>query len=140
MRPDPSDQLAGAAHVLADLIAPLVADAYALDVLNGVIANLRMLAESLDAVAPFLLWDIDQASGVLGLAGIAVPHRDVHPFDMAALRDRHREVRGLLESSIDAVRADSDADRAATEYFRERSVRFPLVNTYRGGSLARPPR
>lgn len=140
MRPDASEQLDGAATVLEHSIAPLVDDAYALDVLNGTIANLRMLAGALDEVPGFLLWDIERTLKVLSLAGIEVPAVEVPAFDLRALRARHVEVRGLLESSIDAVRSDEAANTAAVAHFRERSARFPFVSTYRGGSLARRSR
>ena len=140
MRPDASEQLTGAAHVLDDVLAPLIDDAYALDVLHGTIANLRMLAGALDAIPGFLLWDIAGTEQVLALAEIEVPAAELEPFDLVGLRERHVQVRGLLEASIDRVRASDASNRAAIDHFRERAGRFPLVSTYRGGSLARPPR
>ena len=137
MRPEGSEQISGAAHVLEGLVAPLVDDAYARDVLDGTIANLRMLAGALDAVPLFLLWDIDRTIEVLGLAGVDVPERDVAPFDLPALRARHVEVRGLLESSIELIRSNEAANTAVIAHFRERAGRYPFVSTYRGGSLAR---
>jgi hypothetical protein len=140
MRPDESDQLRGAVHVLSDLISPLVHDPYAHDVLTSTIANLGMLAESLDTVAPFLVWDIEQATKVLELAGVHLTASDVPAFDVSALRQRHRDVRLRLEESIDIVRSHAEANIAAGAYFRERAARFPFAGHHRGGSLARAPR
>ena len=137
MRPDGSEQLTGAAHVLEGVVAPIVDDEYARDVLDGTIANLRMLAGALDAVPHFLLWDIERTIEVLDLAGISVPECEIAPFDLPALRARHVEVRGLLESSIDVVRSHEAANTAVVAHFRERAGRYPFVSTYRGGSLAR---
>lgn len=140
MRPTASEQIAGLADVLETIVVPEVDGSYPLDIANGSVANLRMLADALDAVGPFLLWDIEQTRSVLALIGSDPVDVEIPAFDMAALRARHVEVRTALETAADAIRADAAADAAMAAYIRERSSRFPFVARYRGGSLARTAR
>lgn len=140
MRPTATEQLNGLADILASIVVPEVDGVYPLDILNGSIANIQMLADALDAVGPFLLWDIEQSRAVLAMIGADVADAEVPAFDLPALRARHAEVRGALEAAVDAIRADAAADAAMAAYIRERSGRFPFVARYRGGSLARTAR
>lgn len=140
MRPTAAEQMAGLADVLGLVVVPEIDAAYPRDILEGTIATMQMLAEALDAVGPFLLWDIERSRAILSMVGIDVDEVEVPPFDMPTLRARHDEVRAALESAVDAIRADSDADAAMVAYMRERSTRYPFVTRFRGGSLARTSR
>ena len=140
MRPTASEQIAGLSDILLSIVVPEVDGAYPLDIANGTVANLRMLADALDAVGPFLLWDIEQARSVLALVGSDLDEVEIPAFDMPALRARHVEVRTALEGAADAIRVDPAADAAMAAYIRERSTRYPFVARYRGGSLARTAR
>lgn len=140
MRPTASEQIAGLVDVLQSIVVPEIDDGYSLDITAGSLATLQMLAEALDAVGPFLLWDIERSREVLAMVGVEVDDVEIPAFDMPALRARHAEVRAVLESAADAVRADAAADAAMAAYIRERSTRSPFVARYRGGSLARPAR
>ncbi len=140
MRPTASEQLSGLAGVLATSVAPSVDDAYVRDILDGTVATLEMLADVLDDVGPFLLWDIEQSQAVLAMVDVHLEEVDVPPFDLPALRARHDEVRAVLERSVDRIRSDAAADAAMVAHIRERSARYPFVGRHRGGSLARSPR
>ena len=140
MRPTASEQLAGLADILATIVVPEVDGDYPLDIANGTIANIQMLADALDEVGPFLLWDIERSRAVLALVGADVADVEVPAFDLPALRARHVEVRGALESAVDLVRADPTANAAMVDYIRARAGRYPFVARYRGGSLARTAR
>lgn len=140
MRPDANEQFDGIAHVLDTCVVDQVDDVYALDILNGSIATLRMLAATLDEVGPFLLWDIDESRRLLSMVGVEVADPEIPPFDLAALRACHREVRGVLESSVEVIRSDDTASAAFIAHVQARAARYPFVSQYRGGSLARPSR
>lgn len=140
MRPTATEQLHGLAEILSTIVVPEVDAVYPLDILNGSISNLQMLADALDAVGPFLLWDINQSRSILAMIGVDVADAEVPAFDLPALRARHSDVRGALEVAVDAIRADVAADAAMVAYIRERSSRFPFVARFRGGSLARTAR
>lgn len=140
MRPTAAEQIAGLADVIGLVVGPEIGGAYPLDILNGSISNLQMLADALDAVGPFLLWDIEQSHSILAMVGADVGEIEITPFDLPALRARHVEVRAALEAAIDRIRAEPAADTAMVAYIRERSTRYPFMARYRGGSLARTTR
>jgi hypothetical protein len=133
MRPTVSDQLAGLARALDDVVAPEVDDAYAVDVLDGVVGTLEMLAEKWTDVAPYLRWDVDATGKVLALVGVGAPPVPDDPLDVAALEARHHEVQELLVRAMPAVVDDPDARDAVVRLFRDRAERYPLAARPRGG-------
>jgi hypothetical protein len=64
MRPSVEEQLQGTCRILEDVVAPCVNDPLARTLLDGVVANLRMLTAALPGVAPFLRQD-NQTTGHL---------------------------------------------------------------------------
>jgi hypothetical protein len=131
MRPTVTEQLHGIRQVLADVVAPHVADPYPADVLAGALATLDLLAEAWAEVPSFLRWDAAETARVLGLAGIEAPPPPADPLDVEALHAHADSVRGLLESRMATVLADPDARDAAVAHVRARADRYPLA--------ARPP-
>jgi hypothetical protein len=133
MRPTVSDQLAGLARALDDVVAPEVDDAYAVDVLEGVVGTLEMLAERWADVAPYLRWDVEATGRVLALVGVASPPEPDDPLDVAALEARHHEVQTLLVGAMPAVVEQPDARALVVQLFRDRAERYPLAARPRGG-------
>lgn len=132
MRPTTAEQLDGIARILSEVVAPDVNGRYPSEILAAAIDTLHTLAAGYERVPGFLDWDTAATAEVLTLAGVAVP-------DMAdeALEDRHRRVRGTLESNMAAVMAHPEAAAAMMSQFRERIERFPLTS---GGWRAHTPR
>jgi len=140
MRPTVSEQLVGLRQVLADVVSPLVTDAYAADVLAGALDVLDVLAEGWADVPGFLRWDSAATVDVLRLAGVDAPSAPADPLDLGALQAHHREVRGLLEETAPTVLAHEEARAAAVQLFRERAERYPLATRPRGGFAAHAAR
>jgi hypothetical protein len=136
MQPDVADQLAGVARILRELVAPEVADAYTADILRGAVTTLETLAAGVDAVAPFLRWDIEATGALLASVGIETPASPGDTEDPVVLAAWHREVRGVLESAIDTIRADPAASAAAAAHFRARAAHHPLATRPRPTSTA----
>ncbi|BBX43416.1 hypothetical protein [Mycobacterium simiae] len=127
MRPTVSEQLAGVAAILTDVIADRLDDAYARDVLLGVASTLKTLSETWHAIPEFLRWDSLRTAAILELVGQAVPPHPLDSSDIRALEQHHIEVRERLEQSIPII-VKSTAGRLATAaYFRERVERFSCV-------------
>jgi hypothetical protein len=133
MRPTVSDQLAGLARALDDVVAPEVDDAYATDVLDGVVGTLEMLSERWADVAPYLRWDVEASSRVLALVGVEPPPLPDDPLDVTALEARHHEVQALLVDAMPTVVEDAEARAAVVQLFRGRAERYPLAARPRGG-------
>jgi hypothetical protein len=140
MRPTVEEQLSGIRAVLAEVVAPLVDDPYAADVLAGALATLEVLAEAGPEIVPFLRWDTAGSIAVLEMVGVDAPPGPADPLDPGALADHHDAVRALLEASVPAIRRDPAADRAFVELMTERSARYPFVARYRGGTGAHAAR
>jgi hypothetical protein len=140
MRPTVSEQLAGLRRMLAEVVAPEVADAYAADVLDGALATLDLLADAWADVPRFLRWDIEATARVLELVGVAVPPPPDDVLDLGALDARAEEVRDLLVQAMPAVVDDPRARDAAVRLFRERAERYPLAGRPRGGFAAQSAR
>ena len=140
MRPTVSEQLAGQARALTDVVAPEVGDAYAADVLEGVIATLELLAERWTDVAPFLRWDLEATGQVLALVGIDAPSPPDDALDLVALEARHHDVQELLVRAMAAIVEQAEARDAAIRLFRDRASRYPLAARPRGGFAAHAAR
>lgn len=140
MRPTVSEQLAGLRRMLAEVVAPEVADAYAADVLDDALTTLDLLAEAWAHVPSFLRWDIEATARVLELVGVAAPPPPDDVLDVVALDARAEEVRGLLVEAMPAVLDDPRARDSAIRLFRERAERYPLAGRPRGGFAAHSAR
>ena len=106
MRPTIEEQLAGTCRVLEGVVAPRIADPFARTMLDGLIANLRMLTGALPALAGFLRHD-NQAT-----AGLLATLRDAVAPDLGARID---EVMRLPEPDV----ADGAALEARNTLWRE---------------------
>jgi hypothetical protein len=142
VRPTLSEQLAGVARILAQIVAPAIHDPYPADVLGGLIATLDAIAASWTDIPAYLAWDAAEMVAVLSALGdgldadrrgaLAALADDVggDPFDIQALEDRHRALLTLLADTVAAGLPPEDAHRVAV-HLRERAARYPVVATQR---------
>ena len=112
MRPTVQEQLLGTCRILESVVTPCVADPYARTILEGLIANLRMLSGALPAVPGFLHNDNRATVALLGqlqavvspdlAASIALALARPEPdsIDMTALEQRNGDLRGLLSQAL----------------------------------------
>ena len=112
MRPTVQEQLLGTCRILESVVTPCVADPYARTILDGLIANLRMLSGALPAVPGFLHNDNRATVALLGqlqavvspdlAASIALALARPEPdsIDMTALEQRNGDLRGLLSQAL----------------------------------------
>ncbi|MCU1399334.1 MAG: hypothetical protein JWN62_2443 [Acidimicrobiales bacterium] len=128
MRPNVTEQLAGIRRILADVVAPHVADPYPADVLAGVLAVLDTLSRW-DEIPDFLRWDSERCNSILAIAGAQTVGFAGDPLDLDALAEHQRDARRALEAAMPVVLADAAARTAMVGYFRERCGRFPLAST-----------
>ena len=138
MRPTVEEQLQGTCRILEDVVAPCVADPFARTILDGLIANLRMLTDALPAVPGFLRHDNMATLRLLsnlrdalapGLAeridqAMAVPEPDV--ADGQAQDERNRLLRELLAAAVCSEGLTSDMHRAIVQHMTERASRVPM--------------
>jgi hypothetical protein len=120
MFPTVTDQLRELRRILSDVVMPEVSGAYARDTLSSALATLKMLEGSWDRVVPFLLWDNEQLSALLG-EDLARPD----PSDFTAVHQCNLELRDRL---VRLVREGS-APAPLVAYFRERIARYPFTST-----------
>ena len=142
MRPTVSEQLAGAARILAEIIAPAVHDPYPADVLGGLIATLDAIAAAWAEIPAYLAWDADKMISVLSALGDGLDadrrhtlaaladDADRDPLDIRALEGRHRALLGLLADAV-ASGLPPDETRRVAAHLRERAARYPVVATQR---------
>ncbi len=136
MRPTVSEQLAGAARLLSEVVGPEIDDSYIADVLAGVVTTLELLAKGWTQVAAFLVWDIEATRRVLELVGVEEVPAVGDPLDVVALQDRHTRVRALLERAMPDIAALPEARTAVAALFRERADRYPIPTTPWRGPVA----
>ncbi len=151
MRPTVEEQLQGTCRVLEDVVAPCVADPFARTILDGLIANLRMLTGALPAVAGFLRHDnlvtlrlLSNLRSALApdLAAridraLAEPEPDV--VDGAALEERNRRLRELLAAAACSEGLPPDMHRAIVQHMTERASRVPMRYVPTAPAPATPP-
>ena len=112
MRPSVEEQLQGTCRVLERVVSPCVTDPYARTILDGLIANLRMLTGALPAVPAFLTND-NRSTAVLlkqlqcvaapDLAlriGEALAQTEPDATDINALALRNGELRELFSQAL----------------------------------------
>ena len=135
MRPTVEEQLLGTCTILEKVVSPCVADPYARTILEGLVANLRMLTGALPAVAGFLLDDNQATAGLLvqlqaaaspELAAsiaqaLARPEPDA--ADRAALDQRNHELRELLSPALGSAALTPAMRAAALAHMTARAAR-----------------
>ena len=120
MFPTVTDQLRELRRVLDDVVMPEVTGSYARDTLTSALATLKMLEGAWDRVVPFLLWDNEQLSGLLGDDA-----ERPDPSDFTAVHQRNLALRDGLAKMVQA-----GPERAPlVAYFRERIARYPFTST-----------
>jgi hypothetical protein len=138
MRPTVEEQLLGTCTILEKVVSPCVADPYARTILDGLVANLRMLTGALPAVAGFLLDDNQATAGLLGqfqavvapdlAASIALALAQPEPdaADRAALDQRNCELRELLSQALSGAALTPAMRAAALAHMTARAARAPM--------------
>ncbi len=138
MRPTVEEQLLGTCRILEKVVAPCVADPYARTMLEGLIANLRMLTGALPAVAGFLSSDNLATAALLGqlqpvvapdlAASIALALARPEPdaADMTALEQRNCDLRELLSQALSGSGLTLAMRDAALKHMSARAARSPM--------------
>ena len=138
MRPTVEEQLLGTCRVLEKVVSPCVADPYARTMLEGLIANLRMLTSALPAVPGFLDSDNRATAGLLGqlqtvvapglAARIALALQQPEPdaTDTRALDHRNGELRELFSQALCGSALTPAMRGAALEHMSARAARAPM--------------
>lgn len=138
MKPTVEEQLQGTCRILETVVAPCVADPFARTILDGLVANLRMLTGALPAVPAFLRHDNQATARLLATLRDAVasdlavrltqaldePEPDA--ADSAALDERNRRLRELLVQAVCSERLSPGQHRAIVQHMTERASRVPM--------------
>ena len=168
MRPTVEEQLLGTCTILEKVVSPCVADPYARTILDGLIANLRMLTSALPGVPGFLNSDNRATAGLLGqfqavvapelAACIALalgrPEPDAAASDAAdstnstdstdstdvkALDQRNCELRELLSQALCDTGLTPAMHGAALAHMSARAARAPMRYVPTTSPSASPP-
>ena len=138
MRPTVEEQLQGTCRVLEGVVAPCVNDPFARTILDGLIANMRMLTGALPAVAGFLR---DDNAATLRLLeelrnGVtpelaariadATGHAEPDVADSAALEARNGLLREQLARAVCTDGLPLQSHQAIVKHFTERASRVPM--------------
>jgi hypothetical protein len=138
MRPSIDEQLLGTCRVLENVVVPCVNDPMARTMLDGLIANLRMLITALPAVPGFLRQDNETTVQLLATLASSLPAEltarmaeilnkpEPDPVDVAALDGRNASLRGLLAQAVCIEGLSADQQRAILQHMSERASRVPM--------------
>lgn len=138
MKPTVEDQLRGTCRVLESVVAPCVSDPMARTILEGLIANLRMLTGALPAVPAFMRQDNEATACLLSdLLGalpavlrervrVALAQPEPDPTDTAALDARNTLLRELLAEAVRLDDLTPAQHRAIVQHMSERASRVPM--------------
>ena len=138
MRPTIDEQLQGTCRILENVVVPAVTDPYARTMLEGVIANLRMLRGALPAVPGFLASDNRSTAELLGrLKTVVAPELaarieqalaqpEPEATDVTALDQRNGQLRELFSQALCGPRLTPDLRVAALKHMSERASRAPM--------------
>ncbi len=146
MKPSVEEQLQGTCRILETVVAPQVAEPYARTILDGVIANLRMLTAALPAVAGFLRDDnaatarlLAKLSGDDPAAALreALQAREPDVADIGALEARNRLLRGLLADIAGRDDLSPEQHQCLVRHMSDRASRMPM--RYVATAPAPPP-
>jgi len=138
VKPTVEEQLQGTCRILETVVAPCVSDPLARTILDGLVANLRMLTGAVPAVAGFLRQD--NAATVQLLAALrdslagelpsrvaqALGEPEPDAADPAALDERNRRLRELLAEAVCSEGLSPDQHRAIVKHMTERASRVPM--------------
>lgn len=138
MKPTVEDQLQGTCRILETVVAPCVGDPFARTILDGLVANLRMLTGAVPAVAGFLRQDNEATVRLLSAlrasvnAGLAervtqvLERPEPDPVDTAALDERNRNLREVLAEVVYSEGLSPEQHRAIVRHMTERASRVPM--------------
>lgn len=138
MRPSIEEQLQGTCRVLETVVAPCVNDPMARTMLDGLIANLRMLTVALPAVPSFLHQDNINTEQLLTALSDSLPadlkarvadtcnQPNPDPFNVAALDSRNATLRELLTQAVCIENLSADQHIAIQQHMSERASRVPM--------------
>jgi MoxR-like ATPase len=138
MKPSIEDQLSGTCRILETVVAPQVAEPFARSILDGLIANLRMLTEAIPQVPGFLRHDNRETEQLLqSLRGslsaemadrldALVAETEPDATDPAALDDRNRRLRDLLAGAVCLDGLTPDQHAAILAHMSDRASRMPM--------------
>ena len=138
MKPTVDEQLQGTCRILETVVAPCVADPLARTLLDGLVANLRMLTGALPAVAGFLRRDNEATRQLLEtLRGSmqsdlaarltqALSESEPDAADATALDERNHRLRELLAQAVSSEGLTPDQHRAIVQHMTERASRVPM--------------
>lgn len=151
MRPTVEEQLVGSCRILEQVVSPCVADPYARTMLQGLIANLRMLTTALPAVPGFLQNDNRATAALLGpfqavvkpelaaAIALALGRPEPEPTDTKALDQRNGELRELLSQALCGGDLTPALRAAAIEHLSARAARAPMRYVSTASTTAAPP-
>jgi hypothetical protein len=132
------EQLQGTCRILETIVAPCVNDPLGRTTLEGVVANLRMLAGALPAVPGFLRRDSQAtlqlllalrgslAEDVAARLTQALEEPEPDPVDGAALDERNRRLRELLARAVCSEGLSPEQHRAIVQYMTQRASQVPM--------------
>lgn len=138
MKPTVEEQLQGTCRVLETVVAPCVVDPLARTILDGLVANLRMLTGALPAVAGFLRHDNQTTVQLLAalrdsVAGDlaerltqALGESEPDAVDPVALDARNHQLRELLAQAVCSEGLAPEQHRAIVDHMTERASRVPM--------------
>ena len=149
MRPTVEEQLLGTCRILEKVVSPCVADPYARTMLEGLIANLRMLTGALPAVPGFLNSDNRATAALLGqlqsrvapnlgasiAQALARPEPDA--TDMTALEQRNCDLRELLSQALSGSGLTPAMRATALKHMTARAARSPMRYVSTASTLAK---
>lgn len=138
MKPSVEDQLQGTCRILETVVAPCVADPMARTILDGLVANLRMLIGAFPAVPSFLRQDNQATAQLLAAlepslerelaarvaASRAEPEPD--PADTSALDQANHRLRALLSEAVCSEGLSPDQHQTIVQHMTARASRVPM--------------
>lgn len=138
MKPSVEEQLQGTCRVLAEVVAPHVAEPFARSILDGLIANLRMLTGAIPAVAGFLRQDNRATAELLQELRGSMPddlaenldailgQSEPDAADIATLDARNVTLRALMSRAVGNDALSPDHHRAIVRHMSDRAARMPM--------------
>lgn len=138
MRPTVEEQLQGTCRILENVVAPCVVDPFARTILDGLVANLRMLTVAVPAVAGFVHHDNEATLRLLAalreelapalaariVQAMAAPQPDV--ANGPAQEERNRLLRELLAAAVCSAGLTPEMHRVIVQHMTDRASRVPM--------------
>lgn len=138
MRPTVEEQLRGTCRILESIVRPCVSDPLARTTLDGLVANLLMLAGAADGVAGFLRDDNQATARLLATLHGSMPEalgvrldqvlEDTEPVptESAALAERNRCLREILAEAVCSEGLSPEQHGDIVRYMTQRASRAPM--------------